>query len=602
MCVQVCARTRVCVCVRACACACVWFVWYGMVWCGVWCACVVWVCACVLVWCERVCVVWVCAFVVHVLHGWCVSLSVSLLNACARTHRLPRLWRQARVVALLKPGKDPSSSKSFRPISLLCHLYKLYERLILNRMSPIIEHVLIPEQAGFRPGKYCTAQVLNHIQHIEDGFETGKITGIVLVYLSAAYDTVNHRRLLEKVYNMTRDYRLMCMIRTLLENRRFFVELGGKRSRWRSQRNGLPQGSVLAPLLFKVYTNDQPIHPGTRSFVYVDDLAVTTQNTDFAPIEETLTSALDGLSEYYTTNQLRANPTKTQVSLFHPRNRECGKQLNISWNGVNVTHCNLPVYLGVTLDRTLSYKAHIEKTKKKVGTRNNIIRKLRTSKWGATPTTLRSSALALCYSAAEYACPVWERSTHAKKRYATLNETCRMITWCLKPTNTNSLPVLAGIVPPDIRRAVASRTERTRQATDERHPLNGHLGDASNRGKALWHALSPSTRLRKLPAWSYGENDSSPWTPECIWTSVLTNTSQLAQRIPGQPGRHSTGCVHRLAGQEWTCWSGDFPPNKKPVTVASGSMPWALLDMHIREQVVLHGHGHEIMLAYSRSL
>ena len=139
---------------------------------------------------------------------------------------------------------------------------------------------------------------------------------------------------------------------------------------------------------------------------------------------------------YPTTNQLRANPAKTQVSLFHLRNRECGKQLNISWNGVNLTHCNLPVYLGVTLDRTLSYKAHIEKTKKKVGTRNNIIRKLRTSKWGATPTTLRSSALALCYSAAEYACPVWERSNHAKKLDATLNETCRMITGCLKPTNS----------------------------------------------------------------------------------------------------------------------------------------------------------------------
>ena len=377
----------------------------------------------------------------------------SLLNVYARTLRLPRLWRQARVVALLKPGKDPSSPKSFRPISLLCHLYKLYERLILNRLSPVIEHVLIPEQAGFRPAKSCIAQVFNLTQHIEDGFETGKITGIVLVDLSAAYDTVNHRRLL-------------CMIRTLLENRRFFVELGGKRSRWRSQRNGLPQRSVLAPLLFNVYTNDQPIHPGTRSFVYADDLAVTTQSTDFAPIEETLTSALDGLSEYYTTNQLRANPTKTQVSLFHLRNRECGKQPNINWNGVNLTHCNLPVYLGVTLDRTLSYKAHIEKTKKKVGTRNNIIRKLRTSKWGATPTTLRSSALALCYSAAEYACPVWERSTHAKKLDATLNETSRMITGCLKPTNTNSLPILAGIAPSDIRRAVASRTERTRQTTD----------------------------------------------------------------------------------------------------------------------------------------
>ena len=401
---------------------------------------------------------------------------LNLLNACAITHRLPKLWRQARVDALLKPGKDPSSPKSSRPISLLCHLYKLYERLILNRLSPIIEHVLIPEQAGFRPGKYCTAQVLNLTQHIEDGFETGKITGIVLVDLSTAYDTVKHRILLEKVYHMTRDYRLMCMIRTLLKNRRFFVELGGKRSRWRSQRNGLPQGSVLATLLLNVYTNDQPIHPGTRSFVYAGDLAVAAHSTDFAPIEETMTSALDGLSEYCTTNQLRANPTKTQVSLFHLRNRECGKQLNISWNGVNLTHCNLPVYLGVTLDRTLSYKAHIENTKKKVGARNNIIRKLRNSKWGATPTTPSSSALALCYSAAEYACPVWERSTHAKKLDGTLNETCRMITCCLKPTHANNLLALAVIAPSDIRRAVASRTERTRQTTDQRHPHNGHLG------------------------------------------------------------------------------------------------------------------------------
>ena len=137
--------------------------------------------------------------------------------------------------------------------------------------------------------------------------------------------------------------------------------------------------------------------------------------------------------------------------------------------------------------------------------------------------------------------------------------------------------------PSDIRRAVASRTERTRQATDERHPLNGHLGVVPRlkSRKSFMTCTIQSTRLRKLPAWSYGENDSSPWTPECILTSVLTNNSQLAQRIPGQPGRHSTGCVRRLAGPEWTCWSGDFPTNQKPMTMSSGrpcntywSAPW----------------------------
>ena len=206
------------------------------------------------------------------------------------------------------------------------------------------------------------------------------------------------------------------------------------------------------------------------------------------------------------------------------------------------------MYLGVTLVRTL-YKAHIENTKKKVGTRNNIIRKLRTSESGATATTLRSAALALCYSAAEYASPVWERSTHAKKLDTTLNESCRMITGCLKPTNTNSLPVLAGIAPSYIRRAVTSRTERTRQTTNQRHPLNGHLGVVPRlkSRKSFIKCTEPintTAKAARIELWRERLE-----LLVCTLTSALTNTSQLAQRTPGQPGRHSTGCVHRLAGQ-----------------------------------------------------
>ena len=105
---------------------------------------------------------------------------------------------------------------------------------------------------------------------------------------------------------------------------------------------------------------------------------------------------------------------------------------------------------------------------------------------------------------------MWERSTHAKKLDATLNETCRTITGCLKPTNTNSLPLLAGIAPPppDIRRVVASRTERTRQTTDQRRPLNdgGNLRVVPH--VKLQRSFIKCTE-RKLLAWSCGENDSS---------------------------------------------------------------------------------------------
>ena len=221
---------------------------------------------------------------------------------------------------------------------------------------------LIPEQAGFRPGKSYTSQLLNLTEHIEDGYEKRLITGDVFVDLSAAYDMVNHRRLLSKVPDMTGDVHLTDLMRTMLGSRRFFVVLNGKKSRWRRQRNGLPQGSVLAPMWFNIYTNDQPIHADTRSFIYADDLCIALQGNDFNNIEASLTSALSTMTTYYDTNQLRATPSKTQVCTFHLRNREAKREQNVVWNGIRLSNTTTPVYLGINLDRTLCYKTHIEKT------------------------------------------------------------------------------------------------------------------------------------------------------------------------------------------------------------------------------------------------
>ena len=104
---------------------------------------------------------------------------------------------QAKVVPLLmKPGKDPSEAKCCRPISLLCHTYMLFEQLTLSRLTPHVGGKLIPEQTGLRPGRSCTSQQLNLIEHIEDGCDNRQITGAISVDSSAASDTVNHRRLL----------------------------------------------------------------------------------------------------------------------------------------------------------------------------------------------------------------------------------------------------------------------------------------------------------------------------------------------------------------------------------------------------------------------
>ena len=124
------------------------------------------------------------------------------MNNILVSNKFPKLWRKSKVIAILKPGKDSSLHKSYRPISLLCHTYKLLERMILYRLNPITEHTIIKEQAGFRAGKPCTSQLLNLKQYIDDGYENSLTTGTVFVGLSAAYDTVNHRVLITKLYGM----------------------------------------------------------------------------------------------------------------------------------------------------------------------------------------------------------------------------------------------------------------------------------------------------------------------------------------------------------------------------------------------------------------
>ena len=207
--------------------------------------------------------------------------------------------------------------------------------------------------------------------------------------------------------------------------------------------------------------------------LYADDLWITCQDTRFDHVEETLSNALNPLKEYYNykINNLKANPSQTQVRACYLKNRYANKKLNIIWNGQQLQHCDNSVYLGVKLDRSLKFKEHVTKTKAKVPTCNNILRKLTTSKSGASPPVLRTTALALSFSAAEYVCPVWERSAHACPLDPVLNESWRLITGSLKPTNARNLHLLAGIAPPEIRREAASKQERLRQECDPRHML-----------------------------------------------------------------------------------------------------------------------------------
>ena len=173
------------------------------------------------------------------------------------------------------------------------------------------------------------------------------------------------------------------------------MELNNERSRCSPQKNSLPQGSVLSPTFFNIYTNDHPVHVGTRSLIYADYLCITSLLTIFSQVETTVEETLGELTEYYRINSLCANPDKTQVTAFHLRNREAKRLLKVSWNGVDLENTTHPKYSDVTLDRTFSYKQHMQNTKMKVATRNNLLKKLANSKCGINTSTIITTALAL---------------------------------------------------------------------------------------------------------------------------------------------------------------------------------------------------------------
>jgi len=209
---------------------------------------------------------------------------------------------------------------------------------------------------------------------------------------------------------------------------------------------------VLAPIFFNIYTNDQPITPDARHFICADDTAIAVQDNNFERVETKLEASLKTMTTYYKNIKLKPNPTKTQICAFHLENRLVSRKMDITWDGVKLEYTPYPKYLGVTLHRSLNFKEHCVALKWKICARNTLLRKLVSSKH---PETVRISALALCFSVAEYACPVWGRSTHTKQIDISLNETTRILTGCLKSTVEKLYP-LAGIAPPHIRRQIAS--------------------------------------------------------------------------------------------------------------------------------------------------
>ena len=221
------------------------------------------------------------------------------------------------------------------------------------------------------------------------------------VHLTVAYNTVWHRVLTGKLLRFLSDKHIIRMVLELFRNRSFTLTTGdSKQSKLRRLRNVLPQESVLALLLFNIYTYDLPSMT-SQKYAHADDLALLYASPDLKAVGDTLSQDMTTLSAYLQTWKPKLNDTKTVTAAFYLNNREAKRELNIYKDGNLLPVCPVPTHLGVKLDRPFTFRHHLEALPKKLSTRVALLRRLAGSGWGAGAKTLRISALSLVYSTAE---------------------------------------------------------------------------------------------------------------------------------------------------------------------------------------------------------
>ena len=243
-------------------------------------------------------------------------------------------------------------------------------------------------------------------------------------------------------------------------------------------------GISLAPLLFNIYTNDLPSII-SRKFVYADDLALLHSSGNWKYLEGTLSQDMSTLSLYLQTWKLKLSHTKTVTAAFHLNNQEAKRELKVYNNSRLLPFCPTPTYLGVKLDRSLTFCHYLVVLHKKLSSSVTLLRQLMGWGWGAGAKTLCIATLSLVYSTAEYCAPVWCHSAHTRLIDSVLNDALCIVTGCLRPTPTDHLPVLSGIQPAELCQMGATLFLAYRGSLKPDHILYGLLSGSSDNPQIL---------------------------------------------------------------------------------------------------------------------
>ena len=380
-----------------------------------------------------------------------ISLPLSILfNMSLSMKCYPSIWKEANVVPLFKKN-DRNLPSNYRPISLLSCVGKIMERVIFKYLYNFLnERDLINKyQSGFQPGHSTVFQLIEIYDRICKSLDNKEYTCIAFCDISKAFDRVWHRGLLHKLKSYGIKNNMLAWFKNYLSDRKQCVVLNSTKSEYLSVKAGVPQGSVLGPLLFLIYINDISDSFSSLTRLFADDSSLSSSSRDLSVIEREINNDLTKLAEWAKSWLVLFNPNKTEIVLF--TNRFFSNYPQIEFENQPVKFVGHHKHLGLTLSSDGKWENYIDDIITRCSKMLWVLRKL---KMILSRKCLNSMYLSFIRPILEYADVVWDGCSEiqSKKLECIQTEAARIVTGLTRSTKLENLYSEIGWIPLSERR------------------------------------------------------------------------------------------------------------------------------------------------------
>ena len=308
-----------------------------------------------------------------------VSYCMTLINLSFSSGCYPTALKYAKVIPVFKANSKFEVS-NYRPISILPIFNKIFEKLMFDRLSGFINkhNILYPHQFGFQKHKSTSLAILDICNRLVNSIEKNQLSCCIFLDFAKAFDTVNHEILLTKLEHYGIRGVALDWFRSYLTDRTQRVSVGDALSSSNYNHHGVPQSSVLGPLLFLLYINDIPQSSKIMKFhLFADDISLFYSYKNIDNLEEIINCELAKISDWLMANKLTLNVNKSNFMIIKPRQKKLPRNIKLSLNSETLKESDCVKYLGVLIDKNLTWKNHINHVTTKVAKSIGILSKIR---------------------------------------------------------------------------------------------------------------------------------------------------------------------------------------------------------------------------------